>query len=512
MDGKVIHIKNDIDMSGWSGNWYNEVLVNRHFRGIIDGEGHTISGLTFTQASSSAEYVGLFGGRIKAGSAYNATYDCNAGVFNLTIKNCKMSFTKQYGGVLFGSVEQSGSPTAKVKFSNLSINASVSSSNSSASLMLGRDVCENTIIENCYVSGTLSSVGMNIGGLIGYTQCTSTTAQSTLIKNTVVDVTITATRDKTSADASTCVGGFIGKAGVANRASSITIQDSAFVGSLTQTKNYFKGIGGFVGVMENSSGADVTIQNSAFAGTWILSAESAGEAGLLIGRVPVGTTFTASNVLINDTSSIISENCGTEDGSITITKPVAVSAASLSPANLQSTLNETGFADKFTMDETGKVLPLGLLGMKKDAINAAHTAATASADYAAKIIGYQTTSPADGKFDLQIRGGVKEAGLAEYSAIGLELVVINEEGSVLTNVANGGSVPEMTKVYSSILVGGEETSAASLNTGYLFGATVQNIPQNVGNVTILARVFFVKDGVKNHSDIAVITVDTGAIA
>ncbi len=185
--GKVIHIKNDLDLSEY--NWYDIMSVNRKFNGIIDGEGHTISGLNYSQDKEiTTDRFGLLGGRINSGSTVgNESYDgACAGVFNLCIEG-SMEILGEYTGALFGCIDKN---SGKVVFKNVQVDVDISGGSSSTYIggLVGYNDNEDTVIENCTVSGSLSSSvsgDVMLGGFVGLNGATKTSAASLAINNSL---------------------------------------------------------------------------------------------------------------------------------------------------------------------------------------------------------------------------------------------------------------------------------------------------------------------------------------
>ena len=147
-DGKTILLANDIALSG---NWTPIGSGSRPFKGVFDGQGHTISGLSVDVGGYAGffDYVGA-NGQIK-----------NINVVATTING-------SYAGVLAGSYG-SDKPIENCSAKAESVNGSPSGG------LIGRAEAALTIT-NSYTSGNIS--GSISGGLVGYANATLTIANS----------------------------------------------------------------------------------------------------------------------------------------------------------------------------------------------------------------------------------------------------------------------------------------------------------------------------------------------
>ena len=178
--------------------------------GYLDGNGHTISNLTIkggTGNRSTSENTGLIG-------------ELNGSIVNLNVTN--VNITEGIGdfnnvGALVGKIEDGS--TSK--------------------------------IDNCYVSGTITSSGGNghtmIGGLVGYVYGVNNDPTTLTINNCVSNVAMTGA-------SSNYVGGLIGSA---QAFSEVTVSKCAVLGDLSG-----KGTGGGMIGYINSASTALTLFNS----------------------------------------------------------------------------------------------------------------------------------------------------------------------------------------------------------------------------------------------------------
>lgn len=154
----VYALGTDIDASATSswndGASFVPIGNGTNFRGIFDGDGHVISGLTINSSSTA----GLFG------STQRAT------IRNVGLENVNISGTYQTG--------------ALVGYAST-----------------------GTIISNCYSTGTITGSGSNIGGLVGFTYGTTSS------RTTFTDCYSTVTLNVTAGSNYGHFGGLIGEAG-----------------------------------------------------------------------------------------------------------------------------------------------------------------------------------------------------------------------------------------------------------------------------------------------------------
>ena len=159
---KVIHIKNDLNFKAEDNflDWYSKIGIGNTFSGIIDGHGHTISGLSYINKKSN-NLNGLLGGKIVGSGEVNEQYGANAGVFNLSIVDCEIDVVTDHTGALFGSAD---SENGTIKFENIYVDVSITSSGSNTGGLLGYGLSD-IVMSNCVFVGEMKIT--NGGGFVG---------------------------------------------------------------------------------------------------------------------------------------------------------------------------------------------------------------------------------------------------------------------------------------------------------------------------------------------------------
>ncbi|WP_457279479.1 beta strand repeat-containing protein [Polaromonas sp. P5_D5] len=264
----------DIDASptsAWNGGSGFEPLGNNlaQFSGILDGLGHTISGLTINRPT--ATYVGLLGyvgasGRINnlglaGGSVTGQTkVGALAGWSNGNITNSYASTSvtgsgSEAGGLVGtsqGVIRNSHASGAVIGsfivgglvgwnqglISDSYATGSVGASSSRVGGLVG-DMLNGGSVSNSYASGNVTSTGQDVGGLVGYWDSNGTA--NVVISNSYASGTVSGT---------TNVGGLVGYKFDAGG----TINSSYATGAVSGTSN----LGGLVGLWD----AGTAINNS----------------------------------------------------------------------------------------------------------------------------------------------------------------------------------------------------------------------------------------------------------
>jgi len=149
----------DIDLSAYTGTEFN--IIGRDsepFRGTFDGDGHTISGFTYT--SNGADYTGLFGN----------IYDPNAEIRSLGLIGPRVDGRRRdYVGALVGHLEDGHVTGCHVQ------EGTVSGSESVGGLvgriggigMRGRSRGSSGMVTRCYCTCEVRGT-YDVGGLAGY--------------------------------------------------------------------------------------------------------------------------------------------------------------------------------------------------------------------------------------------------------------------------------------------------------------------------------------------------------
>lgn len=278
------YLFNDIDFSGY--NWvYNSSKSSVVFRGILDGNGKTISNLSLNYTSMSYQYFGIFP-RMQGGAIYN-----------LTLSNVFLNLSTT---ALYGTSLRSGLLTGNVYGST--------------------NIFSNITIIDCGVRGT-SSTGS--GGLIG-----SVTTGSTIVNINNIKATNLKVFNK-SANA----GGLIGS--INSSGATVTINDIDLQGEVFSNANSSY-TGGIVGnivsggkLTVNRAIIDMTSQNTLETSTTYRNKYTVKYLGGFIGRNQSSRTnvfltdvfFTGSLYpQSNNNRSYVGTLIGTTGGSYTSTR------------------------------------------------------------------------------------------------------------------------------------------------------------------------------------------------
>jgi predicted outer membrane repeat protein len=202
----------DIDLSSYTGTAFNIIGIDqmRSFTGVFDGNGHTISNLSYTLTSYRTQNIGLFGyvegpnAEIKNLGMINPNRDTRArdnigslaGYNSGKITNCYVQGGSFMGNERVGGLVGVNAGTITNCYSTSSVvggdqvgglvglnSGSIADCNSSGDVSghwwIGGLVGYNTgTITNCYSTGTVSNTGYYIGGLVASNGGTITNSYS----------------------------------------------------------------------------------------------------------------------------------------------------------------------------------------------------------------------------------------------------------------------------------------------------------------------------------------------
>lgn len=285
LSGKYFRISADIDMSALKSTFAPIGNTTYRFDGVIDGDGHVISKLRFTDYAY--DYCSLIGVLGSNGSVRKLTVDHpymetlgynmapvvarNYGLIDsVTVISPVMYATKGYniGGVVsynYGTV--SNSTASDVYINCLGYTGGIS----------GR--CISGIIDNCHASGRLLLTGGQVygGGISGYVTKYSTGSPASVITDCSFSGSVSASGDEVA------LGGITGAMAYSS------ISRSFANVNLTNYSAKSSFIGGIVGSVGESSVTDCYVSG------WVRNPETA-NAGGLAGHSseysnPVGTNF-----------------------------------------------------------------------------------------------------------------------------------------------------------------------------------------------------------------------------
>lgn len=464
--GKTIHIMADIDLNpGWdaaSGTAPTNVWLAGNYKcftGMIDGHGHTISGIYL---KTTGNHTGIFG-NTKGGTQENPV-----GVKNLAIVNSYLTSKANNFGGLFGAIPQSEANK-------------------------GRYV----LIENVYTDITMVTTyatGKNdaqIGGIIGYV-CPGNTLT---IRNTVVNGAVKTTSNDVHLRP---MGGF---AGLISGSTAI-IEDCLFTGTVRSGQNQ---VAAFVG-MTNSAGK-ATINRCMEVGdiypaTYTSDFNGHGSiCGILNGTGSsisnciytdvykgTGSGFTLDHNLYGAPNSSDKLVEGTTNVNNTYIPDSEVGTKLTGLAAVEQ-LEKAQMTATWTPTTIGLPLPRGIVEtFGEKVLTKANTAGTS----VVKLAGYQTTAAVDEKFDLRLVATLKlpqGETVGSYKNVGFCVVANCGNTSKTKNYATD-TVYNSVEGYTNGGTTVETYTAASLGGDYLFVLPCRNVPTNAGEITMEITVYY----------------------
>ncbi len=169
LSGTYVLIEN-IDLSGM--NWTPIGSTSSPFTGSLDGNGHTI---TINIPSAPASYQGLFGVIASSGLVNNLNVVINltndageysggiAGQNGGTIQNCSVSGTVSSTGRWVGGITGNNAGSISDCHSTATVTGS-----SYVGGIAGFNTSGTCAITRCYATGTVHGTGIDVGGILGY--------------------------------------------------------------------------------------------------------------------------------------------------------------------------------------------------------------------------------------------------------------------------------------------------------------------------------------------------------
>ena len=467
--GKTVHITADIDLNpGWTASAtapLNKWLADSYhcFTGMIDGGGHTISGIYL---KGSINHTGIFG-NLKGGTEAKPV-----GVKNLAIVNSYITSANNIFGGLFGAVPfQAANKNGFYLIENVYLD-----------------------IEQIFTYGAGGwKNDTQTGGVIGYI-CPGNTVT---IRNTVVASSVVTPSENNH---NRPVGGFVGLA-----EGRLVIEDSLFTGVV---KSYQNQVSGFVGLV--GGGGTATINHCIEAGDIYpatITVDLKGH-GSIIG-ISNGSGSSIKNCIYTDIyyapkgSDVvfvkISNLYGEPNSSDKLTAETNVNNIYVPDdevygIGMLDKLTTAGMTD-WTVTTTGTPLPRTIALTFGEKILAKADAAETPVT---KLAGYQVSNAADNKFDLRLVATLKLADdnktvtdgkVSNYTAVGFRVVA-----NYGTTTKSKDYTTDM--VYSAIsgYTKGETTvteyTAESLGGDYLFVLPCRNVPANAGVITMEVTTYY----------------------
>ena len=230
-DGKYFSITANLSLDKTVGSKVVWVPIGRSshpFKGTVNGNGHSVSGMTITATSTSyTHYFGLFG-TIEDGS-----------ISGLTVKEASITLTANDWADVGGLVGECAYNLTDCHAVADIICTNTGSEEISVGGLAGSCTVKN--VSHCSSSGSITATGSNIimGGLIGYAQTISTT--------TTAAMTYCCTA--TSLKGGTTVGGLMGQLNIVTNKTDISSSFScSFIDAATATY-----AGGVFGDVQRSS-------------------------------------------------------------------------------------------------------------------------------------------------------------------------------------------------------------------------------------------------------------------
>ena len=485
--GKTVHITADIDLNpGWTAGEtapLNKWLADAYhcFTGMIDGHGHTISGIYL---STTVNHTGIFG-NLKGG-----TEEKPVGVKNLAIINSYITSNQNNFGGLFGAIP--ATEAGKNRFA---------------------------LIENVYLDieqiftfnfGTKNDA--NTGGVIGYISPGNTVT----IRNTVVASSIITPSENNN---NRPVGGFVGHAG----GGTAIINDSLFSGVV---KSYYNRVAGFVGYVTNKGTATINHCIEAgdiYPGTGTFDLNGHGS---IIG-VSEGSGSSIKNCIYTDIYYApkgsfvkISNLYGEPNSSDKLTAETNVNNIYVPDdkvygIGMLDKLTAAGMTD-WTVTTTGTPLPRSIVTTFGELILAKADAAETPVT---KLAGYQVSDAADNKFNLRLVATLKLADdnktvtdgkVSNYTAVGFRVVAnygtTTKAKDYTTNMVYS-AISGYTKGETTV----KEYTAESLGGDYLFVLPCRNVPADAGDITMEVTTYYTAaDGTVVFGATQVFTVNPAA--
>lgn len=522
--GKTVHITADIDLNpGWTAGAtapLNKWLAGNYtcFTGMIDGGGHTISGIYL---STVANHTGIFG-NLKGGTAEKPV-----GVKNLTVKNSYVTSSKNIVGGLFGAIPASENNKGRhVLIENINMEITIVGATTEVGSVFGYVTSGNNVtIRNCFFQNTVrgtatEKVGGIIGGASGTIEIQNNYVNNThiwekgsnvmraggvigfadksaalTIRNTVVASTMETVNSDTRVRPT---GGFVGES---DASANVTIENSLFCGIDNSLNNWN---GGFIGIVKGTAKIDKCIGAGVLTpAPWTVDFNAS---GAIIGQAQTNTIevsnclYTDIYLAVKNAGYILAESMvgllknGKDPEEVKKTNNHHVTPAEITGLAAAEKLTAAGMTD-WTVTTTGLPLPRSIVTTFGETILAKADAAETPVT---KLAGYQVSDAADNKFDLRLVATLKLADdnktvtdgkVSNYTAVGFRVVA---------NYGTTTKAKDYTTdmVYSAIsgYTKGETTvaeyTAESLGGDYLFVLPCRNVPADAGVITMEVTTYY----------------------
>lgn len=543
--GKTVHITADIDLNpGWTAGAtapLNKWLADSYhcFTGMIDGGGHTISGIYL---STVANHTGIFG-NLKGGTAEKPV-----GVKNLTVKNSYVTSSKNIVGGLFGAIPASENNKGRhVLIENINMEITIVGATTEVGSVFGYVTSGNNVtIRNCFFQNTVrgtatEKVGGIIGGASGTIEIQNNYVNNThiwekgsnvmraggvigfadksaalTIRNTVVASTMETVNSDTRVRPT---GGFVGES---DASANVTIENSLFCGIDNSLNNWN---GGFIGIVKGTAKIDKCIGAGVLTpAPWTVDFNAS---GAIIGQAQTNTIevsnclYTDIYLAVKNAGYILAESMvgllknGKDPEEVKKTNNHHVTPAEITGLAAAEKLTAAGMTD-WTVTTTGLPLPRSIVTTFGETILAKADAAETPVT---KLAGYQVSDAADNKFDLRLVATLKLADddktvtngkVSNYTAVGFRVVAnygtTTKAKDYTTNMVYS-AISGYTKGETTV----KEYTAESLGGDYLFVLPCRNVPADAGVITMEVTTYYTAaDGTVVLGATQVFTVDPAA--
>lgn len=524
--GKTVHITADIDLNpGWpagetapTNGWAN--VSYRCFTGMIDGGGHTISGI-YLRGSETDNHTGIFG-NLKGG-----TEEKPVGVKNLTVKNSYVTSSKNIVGGLFGAIPASENNKGRhVLIENVGMEMTIVGATTEVGSVFGYVTSGNNVtIRNCFFQNTIrgtatEKVGGIIGGASGTIEIQNNYVNNThiwekgsnvmraggvigfadksaalTIRNTVVASTMETVNSDTRVRPT---GGFVGES---DASANVTIENSMFCGIDNSLNNWN---GGFIGIVRGTAKIDKCIGAGVLTpAPWTVDFNAS---GAIIGQAQTNTIevsnclYTDIYLAVKNAGYILAESMvglkkdGKNPEEVKKTNNHHVTPAEITGLAAAEKLTAAGMTD-WTVTTTGLPLPRSIVTTFGETILAKADAAETPVT---KLAGYQVSDAADNKFDLRLVATLKLADdnktvtdgkVSNYTAVGFRVVAnygMTTKSKDYTTDMVYSAISGYTKGETTVT----EYTAESLGGDYLFVLPCRNVPANAGVITMEVTTYY----------------------
>ena len=460
-NGKVIKLTNDIiwndgvatadgfTPSAAQGNviykwspFAQNLAAWKEFRGTVDGQGHSISGLYISATAGKVGFIGQGrGAKLQNLSLVNAYVTTTAGSdIAIGIGSC-------LGDTVLTNVHTSGHVIA-----NKAVNDGVAMFTQAGNLIGGARYKSATFtLTNCTASGSVLGYQM-VGGLIGGTFGDTLTDKSLTMTDCINYATVTGY---------TLVGGLVG-----NVATAATFTRCASFGAVSNT-NGAAGSGSLVAIRANNGGASGFTAPTADSGC---------------AEVIFTDCFVAPNASSSHAFPVFVYT--TQCGHRIITRYSDYENGTANCADVAV------YPGSNVVTEGGSAF--GVAGKIKEAFNAYEEGAgtlavPAKGTDAVKIEGVQTKK-AETTFAARFIASINLEGLTDVKGMGFEVAILNDLG---LNGAAAVKKQASTHAYTSILsnYGMETVTAQDFDADYLSTLVIDGIPAS-GIQTLLVRSYY----------------------